>query len=84
MPPTKRGLSNPRGGSRGDADGGHLALNHTQLNGDNPMNERIGTHLTPEEAQEIHKGFMGTFTIYVVIALIAHALVWADKPWLPI
>ena len=25
------------------------------------MNERIGTHLTPEEAQEINKGFMGTF-----------------------
>jgi len=27
---------------------------------------------------------MGTFTMYVVIALVAHALVWADKPWLPI
>lgn len=48
------------------------------------MNERIGTHLTPEEAQEIHKGFMGTFVLYVVIAVVAHALVWADKPWLPI
>lgn len=44
------------------------------------MNERIGTHLTPEEAQEIHKGFMGTFTLYVVIALVAHALLWAYKP----
>ncbi len=76
------GLSNPRGGSRGDAEESFLALNHTQLNGDNPMNERIGTHLTPEEAQEIHKGFMGTFTLYVVIALVAHALMWAYKPWL--
>lgn len=80
MPP-QRGLSNPRGGSRGDADGGHLAPNHTQLNGDNPMNERIGTHLTPEEAQEIHKGFMGTFVLYVAIALVAHGLMWAYKPW---
>jgi light-harvesting complex 1 beta chain len=48
------------------------------------MNERIGTHLTPEEAKEIHKGFMSTFTLYVGIALVAHLLVWLDKPWLPI
>ncbi|MBD2841115.1 MULTISPECIES: light-harvesting antenna LH1, beta subunit [Erythrobacter] len=46
--------------------------------------ERIGTHLTPEEAKEIHKGFMGTFTLYVAIAVVAHALVWFDKPWFPI
>ena len=46
--------------------------------------ERIGTHLTPEEAKEIHSAFMGTFTLYVVIALVAHALVYFDKPWFPI
>lgn len=46
------------------------------------MNERIGTHLTPEEAQEIHKGFMGTFALYTVVALVAHALMWAYKPWI--
>ena len=44
--------------------------------------ERVGTYLTPEEAQEIHKGFMGTFVLYVAIALVAHALMWAYKPWL--
>lgn len=43
--------------------------------------ERIGTYLTPEEAQEIHKGFMSTFTLYVLIAVVAHALIWAHKPW---
>jgi len=45
------------------------------------MNERIGTHLTPEEAQEIHKGFMGTFALYTLIAVVAHGLMWAYKPW---
>ncbi|AOL22857.1 light-harvesting complex 1 beta chain [Erythrobacter litoralis] len=48
----------------------------------NPGGERVGTYLTPEEAQEIHKGFMSTFTLYVVIALVAHALMWAYKPWI--
>ena len=43
--------------------------------------ERIGTYLPPEEAQEIHKGFMSTFTIYVSIAVVAHALMRAYKPW---
>ncbi|MEM1197510.1 MAG: light-harvesting antenna LH1, beta subunit [Pseudomonadota bacterium] len=43
--------------------------------------ERIGTYLTPEEAQEIHKGFMSTFTLYVSIAVVAHVLMWAYKPW---
>lgn len=43
--------------------------------------ERVGTYLTPEEAQEIHKGFMGTFVLYVAIALVAHGLMWAYKPW---
>jgi light-harvesting complex 1 beta chain len=82
--PLKMGLSNPRGGSRGDYDGSEFALHTTQMNGENPMNERIGTHLTPEEAQEIHKGFMGTFALYTVIAVVAHVLLWANKPWLPL
>ncbi|MGB3471268.1 MAG: light-harvesting antenna LH1, beta subunit [Erythrobacter sp.] len=46
--------------------------------------ERIGTYLTPEEAKEIHKAFMGTFSLYVAIAVVAHALVYFDKPWFPI
>jgi light-harvesting complex 1 beta chain len=44
--------------------------------------ERVGTYLTPEEAQEIHKGFMGTFGLYVFIAVVAHFLMWSYKPWL--
>ncbi|MDY7097120.1 MAG: light-harvesting antenna LH1, beta subunit [Pseudomonadota bacterium] len=46
--------------------------------------ERIGTYLTPEEAKEIHKAFMGTFMLYVAIAVVAHALVYFDKPWFPL
>ena len=46
--------------------------------------ERIGTYLTPEEAKEVHKAFMSTFMLYVVIALVAHALVYFDKPWFPL
>ncbi len=46
--------------------------------------ERIGTYLTPEEAKEIHKAFMGTFMLYVAIAVVAHALVYFDEPWFPI
>ncbi len=44
----------------------------------------VGTYLTDEEAKEIHKAFMGTFALYVGIAVVAHLLLWANKPWLPI
>ena|GEM_PF-5213716 len=42
------------------------------------------THHPPGSNLNGNLHFMGTFTMYVVIALVAHALVWADKPWLPI
>jgi len=41
----------------------------------------VGTYLTDEEAKEIHKAFMGTFALYTGIAIVAHALVFAWKPW---
>lgn len=41
----------------------------------------VGTHLTDQEAQEIHKAFMGTFALYVGIAVVAHALMWVYAPW---
>jgi len=41
-----------------------------------------GTYLTPDEAKEFHKLFVSSFISFTVIALIAHALVWAWKPWL--
>lgn len=42
----------------------------------------VRTYLTPEEAKEFHKIFMGWFVGYVAIAVVAHALVWAWRPWI--
>lgn len=41
------------------------------------------TGLTDQEAQEFHTLFMKGFFIFTVIAIIAHMLVWAWRPWLP-
>ncbi|MEM6475921.1 MAG: light-harvesting antenna LH1, beta subunit [Pseudomonadota bacterium] len=46
-----------------------------------PDRPSVGTYLTDEEAKEIHGAFMGTFALYVMIALIAHAFMYAWKPW---
>jgi light-harvesting complex 1 beta chain len=40
------------------------------------------TQLTEDEAKEFHSGFMMSFAGYVIIALIAHILVWMWRPWL--
>lgn len=49
-----------------------------------PGDDRHGlrTYLTPEEAKEFHKIFMGSFLGFTAIAVIAHVLVWVWKPWL--
>jgi len=39
--------------------------------------------LTESEAREFHSIFVTSFIIFVVIALIAHFLVWQWRPWLP-
>lgn len=39
--------------------------------------------LTEDEAKEFHRIFIMSFIIFVVIALIAHILVWQWRPWLP-
>ncbi|WP_108659925.1 light-harvesting antenna LH1, beta subunit [Acuticoccus kandeliae] len=39
--------------------------------------------LTEAEAQEFHSVFMTSFVIFVVIAIVAHVLVWMWRPWLP-
>lgn len=39
--------------------------------------------LTATEAQEFHKIFMMSFIIFTVVAIIAHFLVWAWRPWIP-
>ena len=39
--------------------------------------------LTEAEAQEFHSLFISSFSAFVVIAVIAHILVWAWRPWIP-
>lgn len=48
-------------------------------------NERFGpgAYLTPEEAKEFHKMFVTSFIIFTIIAIVAHVLVWAWRPWFP-
>lgn len=38
--------------------------------------------LTDQEAREFHKVFMGSFTVYILIAIVAHILAWMWNPWL--
>jgi light-harvesting complex 1 beta chain len=49
-----------------------------------PTENRVGmgTYLTPQEAQEFHKQFVGGFLGFTVVAVIAHVLVWIWRPWL--
>ncbi|XUU61795.1 light-harvesting antenna LH1, beta subunit [Erythrobacter sp. HA6-11] len=46
--------------------------------------DRFGmqTYLTPEEAKEFHKLFMFWFAAHTGIAVVAHLLVWAWRPWI--
>jgi len=44
---------------------------HTSLSG-----------LTESEAREFHGVFMTSFAIFMVIAIVAHILVWMWRPWL--
>jgi light-harvesting complex 1 beta chain len=39
--------------------------------------------LTNDEAKELHRAFVTTTTVYVLIALAAHYLVWIWRPWFP-
>jgi len=44
--------------------------------------DRLGTYLTAEEAKEFHKLFVVSAGFFVLIAIIAHVLVWVWRPWL--
>jgi light-harvesting complex 1 beta chain len=48
-------------------------------------NERFGpgAYLTPEEAKEFHKIFVGSFIAFTLVAIVAHFLVWNWRPWFP-
>jgi light-harvesting complex 1 beta chain len=39
--------------------------------------------LTEAEAKEFHGLFVSSFIAFVVVAIIAHFLVWQWRPWLP-
>ncbi len=39
--------------------------------------------LSDSEAKEFHKVFVMSFTIFTVIAVVAHILAWMWRPWLP-
>ena len=39
------------------------------------------TGLSDEEAQEFHKFYIQGFLAFTATAVIAHALVWAWRPW---
>ncbi len=41
------------------------------------------TGLSEAEAQEFHRIFMTSFVVFVIVAVIAHILAWAWRPWLP-
>ena len=49
---------------------------------DNRDRDGLGTYLTEPEAKEFHKIFISSFLLFTAIALVAHVLVWAWKPWL--
>jgi light-harvesting complex 1 beta chain len=63
-------------------------LLHHGLNGEQDMVDHtdnrmgMGTYLTPQEAQEFHKLFVSGFIGFTAIAIVAHFLVWAWRPWL--
>jgi len=45
------------------------------------MAEKSLSGLTVEEAEEVHAQFQTTFTAFLVLAAVAHVLVWVWKPF---
>ena len=43
----------------------------------------LGTYLTADEAKEFHKLFVMSMGFFTIIAIVAHILVWAWRPWFP-
>ncbi len=41
------------------------------------------TGLTEAEAKEFHELFVKSFLIFTAVAVVAHILAWAWRPWLP-
>ena len=49
--------------------------------GEDNMAERSLSGLTEEEAVAVHAQFQTTFSAFVILAAVAHVLVWVWKPW---
>jgi light-harvesting complex 1 beta chain len=47
------------------------------------MADKSLSGLTEEEAKEFHRIYRASFLTFVVIAIVAHVLVWSWRPWLP-
>jgi light-harvesting complex 1 beta chain len=47
-------------------------------NQESPLN-----YLTEDEAKEVHKLFIISMGFFTTIAIIAHFLMWAWRPWFP-
>ena len=41
------------------------------------------TGLTDQEAEEFHKYYLQGATIFTLVAVVAHVLVWMWRPWIP-
>lgn len=41
-------------------------------------------NVSDAEAKEFHNAFMSGFYIWLLVAIVAHALVWMWRPWLTV
>ena len=47
------------------------------------MADKSLSGLTEQEAREFHRIFITSFIVFLIIAIVAHFLVWQWRPWLP-
>jgi light-harvesting complex 1 beta chain len=45
--------------------------------------DELGTYLTAAEAKEFHKLFVLSMGFFTFVAIVAHILMWAWRPWFP-
>ncbi|HKM65060.1 MAG TPA: light-harvesting antenna LH1, beta subunit [Acidisphaera sp.] len=48
---------------------------------DLPKRDASLSGLTEPEAREFHAIFMQSFAVFIIVAVIAHILAWAWRPW---
>jgi light-harvesting complex 1 beta chain len=47
------------------------------------MADKSLSGLSEQEAKEFHTLFVSSFIVFLILAIIAHILVWQWRPWLP-